>query len=88
MMRPREQGERAEPTRSVHAGVILVAGLLAGVLPAIFPLAPGYGASDTPAVVLAAGLAAGAAIVLIPLTFMAARPCSIEDSSTQEGRWS
>jgi hypothetical protein len=62
-----------------------VGALLAGLLPAIFPLSLGYQASDTAAVVAAAAIAAGAATVIVPLAFASAGAGSIGRRSTTEG---
>ena len=62
---------RARGTRQPSAALVAAA-LVAGLLPAIFPLEPGYRASDTAAMVVAAALAATGATALIPLSFISA----------------
>jgi hypothetical protein len=64
---------------------VIPAAVLAALLPALFPFASGYQARDTPAVVLAAALAACMATALMPLTFESARPRSVGSSSTRDG---
>jgi hypothetical protein len=67
-------GETAQRRR--RAAVWLVpAVVLAGLLPAIFPLTPGFSATDTLAAVVATAVAAAVAVGLVPATaYLAHRP--------------
>jgi hypothetical protein len=47
--------------------------VLAGLLPAIFPLTPGFSADETVAAVVAAAIAAAAAVGIVPLTHSVAK---------------
>ncbi len=68
-------GERAEaaraprpPSRWIAAGFGLgVAASLAALLPGLFPLSPGYSSDDTAAQVVAAVIATGVAVAIVPL---------------------
>ena len=74
----REAREVAELDRAEHARegeqrtralmLLLGGAVVAGLLPAIFPLTPGFSARDTLAAVVAAGIAASAAVGIVPLT--------------------
>jgi hypothetical protein len=62
--------ERAEAVRrrSPLVLALVATAALALVLPAIFPLAPGYSPHDTLAQIVAAAIAAGVAIAVVPVT--------------------
>ena len=58
-------------------GVLLVsAAVIAGLLPAIFPLSPGYRSGSTTAQVVAAAIAAAVAVGIVPLTSLLVRALS------------
>jgi hypothetical protein len=53
--------------------MVVPAGLAAALLPAVFPLTPGFSASQTVAAVVAAAVVAAVAIGIVPLTDLLAR---------------
>jgi hypothetical protein len=69
-----EASHRRIPTFS---GFFLVAGApIAGLLPAILPLSPGYAPSDTTADIVGAAIASAVAVAIVPLAALAARAWS------------
>jgi hypothetical protein len=70
----RQEAEHAAKARARHAlSVVVPAAVVAAVLPAIFPLMPGFSAADTLAAVIAAAVTATIAIGVVPLTDRLAR---------------
>ena len=65
-----DQAEYAREHEHGTGAVVLLFGaaVVAGLLPSIFPLTPGFSARDTLAAVVAAGIAASAAVGIVPLT--------------------
>lgn len=65
----REDSPRAVERRPATSLVVAVGGgaVLAALLPAIFPLTPGFSATDTVAAVVAAAIVAAVAIAIVPL---------------------
>jgi hypothetical protein len=71
----RLESDRESARRARAAVVWLVpAALVAGLLPALFPLTPGFPATDTLAVVIAAAVASAVAVGIVPLAIAAAGP--------------
>jgi hypothetical protein len=64
-----DRAEESTRRFPVLLGIVLaVAATVAGLLPAIFPLSPGYPSRDTTAQVIAAAIASAAAVGIVPVT--------------------
>lgn len=63
----REAAQAAHERRRRVLVVLVPAAAVAAVLPAIFPVTPGFSGANTPAVVIAAAVTAALAIAIVPL---------------------